>query len=112
MKNDGVEEVLRRKTKENNDRLVQVIGVEQKMLNYSALFGINDREQEMEPEALYDAIVTAYKEDPAHTRTAKRDKIQMQIYEMLREIGGFKILFNSLLSLCTRFQRSFIDTTS
>lgn len=105
MRNDGKEEPLKSKLRENNDRLAQVVNVGQSILNYSDLFSVSEREQDLDPQTLYDTIFRAYQEDPTATRTSRKDKIQLQIYEMLKEIGGFKIAFNSLIYLCARYQK-------
>ena len=86
-----------------------MVSIGQSILNYSEHLVSSERDQELDPQTFYERIYKGYQGDPLATRTNKKDGIQLQVYEMLKEIAGFKIAFNSLLYLCARFQKVVSD---
>mgnify|MGYP000903387199 FL=1 len=41
---------------------------------------------------------------PKETRTNVKNDIRLQIIEMLKEVGGFRVVYNLLLYICTKYE--------
>jgi len=98
-------EYVKIKAHENNEGISDIINNAIKVLNYSDVIQLDSKSQIVEPKQLYSRIIENYQSMGGNTSRVldKKNNMRLQVYELLKENGGFRISLNNLLYILYKY---------
>ena len=99
-------EYLKKKSNENNETIATIIRTSEKILSFSDIITLDSKSPAIDSKLLYSKIIDNYQSFGGNIiRTFdKKSNIRLQIYELIKENGGFRIGLNNLLYILFKYK--------
>jgi hypothetical protein len=109
-------EFVKKRARENNERISNIIENSAKIMNYSEIIHLDSKTQTTDPKTLYNRVLENYQSMGASSQRSsiidKKNNLRVQIYELIKENGGFRIGMNHLLYILYKYSIIISDMAS
>ena len=92
---------------ESKNAIDKILSASQQILNFSKFFAFDEPTKNAMDSAQLATKIKSVQQtgEFKETRTELKSDIRVQMIEMLKELGGFRITINSLMYICDKYER-------
>ena len=97
---------MKKKSNENNETIATIVRTSEKILSFSDIIALDSKSPVIDSKLLYNRITDNYQSLGGNIMRTfdRKSNIRLQIYELIKENGVFRIGMNNLLYILFKYR--------